>query len=76
MPARRVAYALQELLIEDLKKPQRQQIIVPLSMEETSELCNSLVLVPKANAKVRLYLARLNKALIRPVHGGLKLNDI
>ena len=35
-------------------------------MDETSEWCNSFVLVPKANVKVQLSLnpARLNKVLI------------
>ena len=53
-------------------------MIVPLSNDMTSEWCNSFVLVPKANEKVRLCrdLARLNKVLIRPIHMGLILNDI
>ena len=52
--------------------------IVPLGMDETLEWCNSFVLVPKVNGKVRLCLdpARLNKSLIRPVHRGPTLNDI
>ena len=43
-----------------------------------AEWCNSFVLVPKANGKVRLCLdlVRLNQALIRPIHRGLTLNDI
>ena len=53
-------------------------IITSLGIDETLEWCNSFVLVPKANGKVRLYLdpARENQALIRPVHQGLTLNDI
>ena len=53
-------------------------IITLLGVEETVEWCNSFGLVPKANGKVRLCLdpARLNKALIRPVHRGPMLNDI
>ena len=53
-------------------------IITPLGVDETVELCNSFVLVPKANGKVRLCLdpMRLNQALIRPVHRGLMLYDI
>ena len=53
-------------------------IITPLAIEETAEWCNSFVLVPKANGKVRLCLdpARLNQALIRPIHRGPTLNDI
>ena len=53
-------------------------IITPLGVDKTAEWCNSFVLVHKANGKVRLCLdpARLNKVLIRPVHGGPTLNDI
>ena len=42
------------------------------------EWCNSFVLVPKANGKVRLCLdpVWLNQALIRPIHWGPTLNDI
>ena len=52
--------------------------IRPLGVDETSEWCNSFVLVPKANGKVRLCLdpAHLNQALIRPVHRGPTLNNI
>ena len=52
-------------------------IITPLGVDETSEWCNSFVLVPKANGKVRLCLdpAQLNHALIRPVHRGPTLNN-
>ena len=47
-------------------------------MDETAEWCNSFVLVPKSNGKVRLCLdpASLNQALIRPMHRGPTLNDI
>ena len=43
-----------------------------------AEWCNSFVLVPKANGKVRLCLdpAQVNQALIRLVHQGLTLNNI
>ena len=53
-------------------------IITPLGVNETVEWCNSFVLVPKANGKIRLCLdpARLHQALIRPVHRGPTLNDI
>ena len=51
-------------------------IITPLGV--VVEWCNSFVLVPKANGKVRLCLdlARLNQALIRPIYRGPILNDI
>ena len=50
----------------------------PLGVNETEEWCNSFVLVPKSNGKVRLclYLARLNQALLWPVHSGPTLNDL
>ena len=53
-------------------------IITPLGVDEFAEWCNSFVLVPKANGKVRLCLdpARLNKVLTRPIHRGPTLNDI
>ena len=53
-------------------------IIIPLGVDELAEWCNSFVLVPKANGKVRLCLVleRLNQVLIRPMHRGPTLNDI
>ena len=77
-PPKRVAYSLQESLKEELDGLQKQQIIVLLNVDGTSEWCNSFFLVPKANGKARLYLdlARLNKVQIRPIHRGLTLNDI
>ena len=64
-------------LKEGIEQLQKQYIITPLGMEETVELCNSFVLVPTSNGKVRLYLdpGRLNKAPIRPMHRGPTLND-
>ena len=52
-------------------------IITLLGVDKTAEWCNSFVLVPKANGKVRLCLdpVRLNQALITPVHRGSMLND-
>ena len=50
--ARKVAYVLQQPLKEELYTWQKQEIIVPLDVEETSEWCNSFVLVPKANGKL------------------------
>ena len=46
-------------------------------MDETAEWCNSFVLVPKPNGKVRLCLdpVMLNQVLKRPVHRGPTLND-
>ena len=75
---RRVAYAL-------LRTPERGARKITyvannnaLGMDETSKWCNSFVLVPKVNGKVRLCLnlSRFSKAQIRPVHRGPTLNDI
>ena len=76
--ARCVTYALQKLVKEESKKLQSQDIRTLLGVDETVEWCNSFALVPKSNCKVRLCLdlARLNQALIRPVHRGPTLNDI
>ena len=41
-PPRRLAYALDKPLKEELKWLQKQQIIVLLGVDETSEWCNSL----------------------------------
>ena len=52
-PPRHVAYALQKTFKEGLKCLQEMDIITPLGVE-TSEWCNSFVLVSKTNGKVRL----------------------
>ena len=77
-PPRHVAYALQEPFKEELRRLQEMDIITLLGIDETTKWCHSFVLVLKANGKVRLCLdpARLNQALIRPVHRGPTLNDI
>ena len=78
VPLRCMAYALQKPFEEELERLQKQDIIVPLGVDKTSEWCNSFDLVPKANGKVRLCLdpAQLNQALIRPRHRGPTLNNI
>ena len=78
VPPRHVAYALQKPIKEELKHLQKMEIITPLGVDEMTEWCNSFVLVPEANHKVRFCLdpARLNHALIRPIHRGPTLNDI
>ena len=75
---RKVVYSLQESLREELEWLQKQLIIVPLGIDDISEWCNSFILVPKVNGKAWLCLdqARLNKALIRPMHRGPTLNNI
>ena len=78
LPPRCVAYVLQKLFKEELDYLQKLDITTPLGVDKTGERCNSFVLVPKATGKVRLCLdpARLNQALIRPVHRGPMLNNI
>ena len=73
-----MAYALQKPFQEELERLQKQNIIAPLGVGETPEWCNSFVLLPKGNGKVRLYLdlACLNQALIRPIHRRPTLNHI
>ena len=51
-----MAYALQKLFQEELERLQKQDIMAPPGVDETSVWCNSFVLVPKANGKVRLCL--------------------
>ena len=69
---------LQKPFKDELERLQQQDIIAPLGVDEMPEWCNSFVLVPKANGKVRLCLdqTQLNHALIRPRHRGSILNDI
>ena len=56
VPPRHVVYALQKTFKEELECLQRMDIITSLGVDETAEWCNSFVLVPKANGKVRLCL--------------------
>ena len=78
VPPRCVTYVLQKPFKYKLDWLQKLDISTPLGIEETVEWCNSFVLVPKANGKVRLCLdpVRCNQALIRPMHRGPMLNDI
>ena len=77
-PPRWVSYVLQKPLTEELEWIQKQLIMVPLSTDKISQWCNSFVLVPKANGKVRLCLdlARINEALTRPIQMDPTCNDI
>ena len=78
VPPRHVAYTLHKPFEEELKRLQKQDIIAPLGIDETSEWCNSFVLVLKENGKVKLCLdtAQLNQALIRLIHRGSSINNI
>ena len=51
-----VTYTLQKPFEKELERLQKQDIKAPLGVDETSKWCNSFVLVPKANGKVRLCL--------------------
>ena len=53
---RHVAYVLQKPFKEELEQLQKMDIITPLGVDEMAEWCNSFVLVPKVNGKVRLCL--------------------
>ena len=55
-PPRCVAYALQKPFKEELECLQKMNIITPLWVDEMVEWCNSFLLAPKANSKVRLCL--------------------
>ena len=63
-----------------LQKPSKHELdwIQKLDVDGTSEWFNSFVLALMSNGKVRLCLdhARLNQALIRPVHRGPMMSDI
>ena len=63
---------------EELEQLQKMDIITPLGVDEMAEWCNSFVLVPKANGKVKLCLdpVQLNQVLIRPIHQVPTLKDI
>ena len=78
VPLRHVAYALQKPFKEELDWLQKMDIISPLGVNEIAKWCNSFMLAPKVNGKVRLCLdlVRLNQALIRPIHRGPMLNNI
>ena len=77
-PLMYVAYVLQKLFKGESDQLQKMDIFTPLGVDKTAEWCNSFVLVPKANCKVRLCLdlVRLNQMLIRPLHRGPMLNNI
>ena len=59
-------YALQKPLKEELERLQKQQVVLPLGIDEALEWSKSFVLVVKVNGKGQLCmdLARLDKALI------------
>ena len=56
MPLRCMAYSLQKPFHVELKRLQKQDIIAPLGVDDTSEWCNNFGLVPKANGNVMLCL--------------------
>ena len=56
VPPRCVVYMLQKPFKEELEHLQKMDIITPLGVDDMAEWCNTFVLVPKANGKVRLCL--------------------
>ena len=54
VPPRCMTYTLHKPFEEELERLQKQDIIALLRVDEKSEWCNSFVLVPKGNGKVRL----------------------
>ena len=76
-PPRRVAFALLKPLSEELDRLQKQQIIVPLDVVETSECCNSFMLVPKQIERLAYaWIQLVKKVILGPIHRGSSLNDI
>ena len=65
-----IAYAPQTPFKEELERLQQLDIITPLGIDEMADRCNSFILVPNPNGKVRLCLesARCNQAHVRLVH--------
>ena len=63
---------------DKLDRLQKQQVFIPLGVDEMSEWCNCFVLVLYSNGNVRLFLdpAILNQDLIRPVHRDPTPNQI
>ena len=68
-----MSYTLQVPFWKELGQLYQKQIIVPIRVDEMHQL-----LVPKPNGTICQCkdLARLNQALIRPVHGGPTVNDM
>ena len=73
-----MAHMLQKPFEEKLKRLQKQDIVASLGVDESAKWCNSFVLVPKANGRVKVCLdpSLLNQTLIRLVHSRPTLNDI
>ena len=60
------------------KNQSKQDIIIPLGIDETAKWCTSFILLPKPNGNVRLCLdpVRLQQTPIRSVSRSPTLNDI
>ena len=63
---------------EGTRKIKEHQNLAPLGVDKMAKWCNSFIIVPKSNGTICLCLdpARLNQALIRPIHRGPTLSDI
>ena len=69
-PVQKVAHSLQELLKNELDKPVKHGIIVPLSIDIPREWFNSFVCVQKPSGKIRLCLdpTQLDKYIVHLHH--------
>ena len=67
-----------QLQVKECVQPYQQPTIVRLGVDETLDMCNTFILLPKPNGSVYLCLdpARPNQAFITPMHGGPTINDI
>ena len=78
MQCRCLAYALQELLKNEVVRLKEHQILTPLGVDKRAKWCNNFLTVPKLNGTVCMCLCPmiLNQALIRPLCRGQKINYI
>ena len=78
VPVCRVAHSLQEPLKQELDRLIKQGIIVPLGIDEPSELVNSFRCVRKPNGKIRLCLdlTQTNKFIVHLHHDSKPVEDL
>ena len=65
-------------ITNEVDKPVKQGIIVPLGIDKPCELCKSFVCVQKPNGKIRLCLdpTQLNKSIVHPHHVAKLVDDL
>ena len=75
---RRVPYAMQEPLKNELDKLVKEEILRKVDISEPIKWLNSFVCVKKTNGKLRLCLdlTHLNKWIIRPRHSAKLVDDV